>query len=151
MLQRLLLILPLLVMSVMPAANAEGVTGITSPSSTTTTVFVVQNLSCSACLVAIGSELRKEKGWLGIDADLKRGLVAVRHRPPLTESRIAALMTKAGYPAVKAPADRIFTGQQDGGATGAGCLGCTPSSPDSPCAATASAWQRLFEKIFGGR
>jgi copper chaperone CopZ len=86
------------------------------------TVLQVSNLSCGACLKHIETELRKDKGMLGMTSDLATGMITVKHTADLTPERLAAMVTAVGYPAKVASAGSAA--DQTGTAVTSGCKGC---------------------------
>jgi copper chaperone CopZ len=65
----------------------------------TKTTFQVSNLSCGSCLANIASNLQQVEGALGMEADLRQGLVVVEHDDQLAAGKIAEIITSLGYPA----------------------------------------------------
>ena len=65
----------------------------------TETVLQVSNLSCGSCLNNIEAELSKSAGMVGMNADLGKGLVAIKHTDELSAEKIASAITGIGYPA----------------------------------------------------
>lgn len=63
------------------------------------TFFKVNNLSCGACMGKINTRLKTFNGYIGMLANLDKGLVAVDHRQNLTHSEISEAITSLGYPA----------------------------------------------------
>lgn len=98
------------------------------------TVLQVANLSCGACLKVIETELRKNKGMLGMTSDLAAGLITIKHSAELTPERLAELVSGAGYPAKVVPA--ATAANQPGATGGAGCKGCGPSGCKPPAPTT---------------
>ncbi|HSH13361.1 MAG TPA: heavy metal-associated domain-containing protein [Desulfurivibrionaceae bacterium] len=94
------------------------------------TVLQVSNLSCGACLKTIEGELRKNKGMLGMTADLATGLVTIKHTAELSPERLAELVSSAGYPA-KVAAPSTATNQATAGGL-PGCRGCGPKGCNLP-------------------
>lgn len=76
---------------------AVGLAGIAYGSTKTT--FKVSGLYCGSCLSNIASSLQKVEGALGMEADLRQGLVTVEHEDPLTAEKIAEIISSLGYPA----------------------------------------------------
>ncbi len=62
-------------------------------------IFTVERLSCGSCLATIEASLRPLAGYVGMDADIGRGLVGVVHEEGLAAGRIAETISAAGYPA----------------------------------------------------
>jgi len=63
------------------------------------TVFKVNNLSCGVCIGKINTKLKTFDGYIGMLANIKKGLVAVDHRQNLIDSKISDAITSIGYPA----------------------------------------------------
>ena len=63
------------------------------------TFFKVSNLSCGACTGKIDAKLKTFEGYIGMLANIDKGLVAVDHRQSLTDSEISGAITSIGYPA----------------------------------------------------
>jgi copper chaperone CopZ len=61
--------------------------------------FIVSNLSCTSCLATIETELKGLPGALGMNADLRQGLVTVDHQSSLDYTQIASAISNLGYPA----------------------------------------------------
>ncbi len=61
--------------------------------------FIVGNLSCTSCLATIEAELKGMPGALGMNADLRQGLVTVDHLSSLDYEQIASAISNLGYPA----------------------------------------------------
>jgi copper chaperone CopZ len=93
------------------------------------TVLQVSNLSCGACLKTIETELRKNKGMLGMNSDLATGLITVKHTAELTPERLAELVTAAGYPAKVASAGTAANQAGTPGCRGCGPKGCNLPAP----------------------
>mgnify|MGYP003573840167 FL=1 len=95
----------------------------------TETVLQVSNLSCGSCLNNIETELSKSDGMVGMNADLGRGLVAIKHTDELSAEMIATTITGIGYPA-KVLATQAATAKTPsalGNSTASsGCSGCGP-------------------------
>ncbi|MBU0484208.1 MAG: heavy-metal-associated domain-containing protein [Proteobacteria bacterium] len=104
------------------------------------TTMQVQNLTCSSCLLKIGGRLQPLAGYLGMEADLAKGLIYLRHDPSLDEGGVAALLTVLGYPAIivagPGAEEIVVAGTSDGGCGGKGC-----------CSATSGSWKKLIDKI----
>lgn len=98
------------------------------------TVLQVANLSCGACLKTIETDLRKHKGMLSMTSDLAGGLITIKHTAELTPTRLAELVTAAGYPAKVAPAGAASK-QADAAAGTPGCRGCGPKGCKLPAPA----------------
>ncbi len=60
--------------------------------------FVVSNLSCNSCLATIETKLKNVPGALGMNADLRSGRVTIDHLYSLDHEKIAAIISKLGYP-----------------------------------------------------
>jgi len=112
-----------------------------------TSVYRVENLACTSCLVAIGGELQRLPGTIGLEADFSTQVVFVDHQADLDGERIAEKMTAAGYPARLVGSGKKVQRASfaRGGLFGFGS-GCGGSR--SPCGATASAWQQLYQRYF---
>lgn len=63
------------------------------------TVFKVNNLSCGTCTGKIDAKLKTFEGYIGMLANIDKGLVAVDHRQSLTDNEISGAITSLGYPA----------------------------------------------------
>ena len=63
------------------------------------TVFKVSNLSCGACTGKIDAKLKTYEGYIGMLANIDKGLVVVDHGQSLTNKQIAEAITSIGYPA----------------------------------------------------
>ena len=106
----------------------------------TETVLQVSNLSCGSCLNNIEVELSKSAGMVGMNADLGKGLVAVKHTDELSADKIALAISGIGYPA-KVLASKASNSQTppalgnsrgSGGCGGCGPRGCGVSPPQAP-------------------
>lgn len=62
------------------------------------TVFKVSNLSCGTCAGKIDAKLKAFEGYIGMLANIDKGLVAVDHRQSLTDGDISEAITSLGYP-----------------------------------------------------
>lgn len=63
------------------------------------TFFKVNKLSCGVCVGKINAKLKTFDGYIGMLANIDKGLVAVDHRQNLTQSKISDAITSTGYPA----------------------------------------------------
>ena len=63
------------------------------------TVFKVSNLSCGTCTGKIDAKLKTFEGYIGMLANIDKGLVIVDHRQSLSDSKISEAITSIGYPA----------------------------------------------------
>lgn len=63
------------------------------------TVMKVDNLSCGYCLSQINAKLKTTEGYLSMEADLQKGIVAVDHRLALESREVATAISSIGYPA----------------------------------------------------
>lgn len=106
--------------------------GTPAPAAGTTgeTVLQVSNLSCGACLKHIETELRKNKGMVGMTSDLATGMITIKHTGDLTPERLAELVTGAGYPAKVVPASSAAN--STGAAGTPGCRNCGPKGCKLP-------------------
>jgi copper chaperone CopZ len=113
------------------------------------TSLQVSNLSCSSCLTNIASELQGLTGTVGMTGDLTRGIVVVDHLQTMPGEKIAASISRIGYPA------RIIS------TTGKAIIQNRPGATQAPstasrfsisncnrrsCSATASAWKELYRR-----
>ncbi len=57
------------------------------------------NLTCSSCLAAIQEELTGRPGAIGMNGDVRTGIIVVDHDPALAGETIARAITARGYPA----------------------------------------------------
>ncbi|MBU0730566.1 MAG: heavy-metal-associated domain-containing protein [Proteobacteria bacterium] len=129
------------------------------------TLLNVQNLSCGSCLNRIQVVLESLDGFLGMNADLGTGRVAVVHEAVLSGAEIAATITALGYPAsvfssaisgiensgpLTVAQETSASAQlpEDNGAD-PGCSGGRGCG--SACGASSSSWQKLYDKYFGSR
>ncbi len=71
------------------------------------TLYNVSNMSCGSCVIKIDHKLKSFEGYVGLLANVKKGLVAVDHKPALTDEEITEAMTAIGYPAEAAADDEI--------------------------------------------
>lgn len=111
-----------------------------------TTAMRVKNITCSSCLLEIGSRLRQLEGYEGVDADLNHGLLFLKHRPVLDENAVAAYLTTMGYPAdiiSMKKAEEIRKTRAASRATAK--KGCC----DKGCGASSSAWRELMNRVKG--
>ena len=138
-----------LVSLVMLFATAQGIAGET-PLGSQTTVLQVNNLSCGSCLFSIKNELNKYDGMIAMESDLARGLIKVDQRAPLHKTQIALIVSDLGYPATVVPAKLYASGQGGPTAPGYACIGC-PQTDGVPCGASASTWQKLYQRFFGSK
>jgi len=115
------------------------------------TSLIVKNLSCSSCLETIEAELKGLPGTIGMTADLQQGRVTVDHQPELDSEKIASTITNAGYPAeldwTATVPDKNATRYQQRSRYSSQCSGGSCGSR-SPCNATASSWQKLYNRYF---
>lgn len=116
------------------------------------TNFQVDKLSCGSCLSKIEAELKTIPGAIGMQADLRNGLVTVDHSSTLAEKEIASAITGLGYPArplttwAITEQDAISFSDEDKtprGGSDCGSSGC------GGCNATVSTWKELFNRYFG--
>jgi len=63
------------------------------------TSLQVTNLTCSSCLAAIQEELTGLPGAIGMNGDVRTGIIIVDHDPALAGETIAKAITARGYPA----------------------------------------------------
>jgi mercuric ion binding protein len=63
------------------------------------TSLQVANLTCSSCLVSIQEELTALPGAIGMNGDVRTGIIIVDHDPALAGETIAGVITDRGYPA----------------------------------------------------
>jgi copper chaperone CopZ len=63
------------------------------------TVLRVEKMTCGYCLSQIDKKLNGFDGMVGMRANLRRGIVAVDHQPPLEGGDVADAITSLGYPA----------------------------------------------------
>ena len=63
------------------------------------TSLQVANLTCSSCLAAIQEELTGLPGAIGMNGDVRTGIIIVDHDPALAGETIARVITARGYPA----------------------------------------------------
>jgi copper chaperone CopZ len=113
-----------------------------------TSVFKVDNLSCSACLDTIGSELQGLQGTVGFDADLANQVVFVDHQRELSAVKIGEKITAIGY-----PARLLGSGEKIQRVLSAGSVQKAAETPVSGCnrrlcGATARDWKELYHRIF---
>ncbi len=91
------------------------------------TIFKVDNMTCGGCLNTINNELQKNDGYIDLGADLRLGLVAVKHTDELSVEEIADAITESGYPAREISEDEMEELQaasaQQGNGRGSGCGG----------------------------
>ncbi len=114
------------------------------------TTMQVSNLSCISCLTTIENSLRTLVGTIGMDSDLNRGLVAVKHSSSLSPETIAQNITELGYPArvvnkgkkssVQAPSP--IQPKKTYANYPVGRSNCDRKG----CNATATAWKKLYRK-----
>ncbi|MBW1890110.1 MAG: heavy-metal-associated domain-containing protein [Deltaproteobacteria bacterium] len=111
----------------------------------TRTMLQVSKLSCGSCLSRIDTRLKELPGYMGMAADLRRGLVAVDHQTSLKNDKIAAAITGIGYPATVLasgdpagkPAPDFNTGKQSG-------YSCCGGGGYGGCGAASGSWKRFF-------
>lgn len=113
------------------------------------TTMQVANLSCSSCLTNIATELQGLAGTIGMASDLAQGIVVVDHLQTVTGEKIAAAISKLGYPArIISTAsnasieDRPEGGQAPSTASHFSISNCSRRN----CSATASAWKELYRR-----
>jgi copper chaperone CopZ len=101
------------------------------------TSLLVSNLSCTSCLASIEDGLMGLPGVLGMDGDVRTGLVIVDHEPDVAGETIAGIITSMGYPAkVDWTADMdkrqalIFSAKSRFASSGCGG-GCSSKSADT--------------------
>lgn len=63
------------------------------------TSLQVENLTCSSCLAAIQDELTGLPGAIGMNGNVRTGIIIVDHDPVLAGETIARAITARGYPA----------------------------------------------------
>ena len=63
------------------------------------TVFKVSKLSCGFCVSKIEAKLKTLEGYVGMLANIDKGLILVDHGPHPTEKEISEAITSIGYPA----------------------------------------------------
>ena len=126
----LLTVVMILSISYVAAKNGAVTSGsVAGNSATAETLLQVSNLSCGSCLNSIEAELSKSTGMVGMDADLGRGLVAIRHTDDLSAEQIAKAITGIGYPAkvlVSKAADLQAPSALGNSKATSGCSGCGP-------------------------
>ncbi len=129
--------------------SAEAETNTETAETLSRTTMKVSNLSCGACLSHIDAEFKKVPEVKGMTGNLRMGAVIVDHVPSLKGEKIAAIITKLGYPAKviseitideKDSISNTPARQQSSGCCGGG------SSTGRGCGASSSSWKRLFGK-----
>ncbi len=93
-------------------------------------ILRVDQLSCGSCLYRINAQLKTLSGYLGMEANLRRGLVAVDHRVSLESETISKAITSIGYPARVLSESKIKDNASlfsERGNQNAGCCATAPS------------------------
>ena len=118
------------------------------------TTFQVSNLSCSSCFANIETKLKTMPATIGMNGDLRKGVVIVDHESTLNGNTIAATITTLGYPAKMVSTSKISAREilaagaksQKPGQPKAGS-GC--NSRRGPCNATSTSWKTLYNRYVG--
>jgi len=112
------------------------------------TIMKVDKLTCGGCLTNINSKLGQLEGFVGMRADLGKGIVAVDHRSPLESKKVAYEISSIGYPAKiisKPEADKKKTLTGNDGKPRSGC----GSKSGGCCGSGSSAWKELLNRMSG--
>jgi len=62
-----------------------------------TKTYTVTGMTCSHCVNAVGSEIRRIPGVTDVRVDLASGAVTVTSDQPVDEAAVAAAVDEAGY------------------------------------------------------
>jgi len=117
------------------------------------TTLQVSNLSCTSCLNNIAAELSKLSDTYGMNGYLSRGIVLVDHAETLENSRIAAVISGLGYPAMVlatngVPAQKAFAAPSDNSPANPAVRPGRGCGSRGPCNATSASWQKLYQRYF---
>jgi copper chaperone CopZ len=117
------------------------------------TTLQVSNLTCTSCLANIAAELRQIPETYGMKGYLSRGVVIVDHSASLDNSRIAATISKLGYPARilalnEVPAQKAYAAGFSNNISNKAAASGYSCNSKGPCNATAGSWQELYKRYF---
>ena len=116
------------------------------------TIFQVSNLSCTSCFANIEAKLKTMEQTIGMNGDLRKGIVIVDHESALNGNTIAAAITTLGYPAKVVSTTKISAqkalaaGAKSGPGSRTRRAGSGCNSRRGPCNATASSWKNLYNR-----
>lgn len=115
------------------------------------TTLQVRDLTCTSCLANIAAELRQIPETYGMKGYLSRGVIIVDHATSLDNKKIAAIISKLGYPARimalnEIPSQKAYAAGFNSNIPNQATTSGYSCNSRGPCNATAASWQELYRR-----